>query len=76
MTEHWGWLERLLAADAHDVGCDETRAVLHVYVELLAAGVDVTDRHPGVAAHLAACESCMESALGLLVAVQDDDRRT
>ncbi|HEU4792783.1 MAG TPA: hypothetical protein VFS96_03910 [Nitrolancea sp.] len=73
MTGWWKWVERFLAADSRDVGCDEALAVLHVYVELLAAGVDAAEHHPGMAAHLAACESCAEDARGLLAAVQDDD---
>jgi hypothetical protein len=51
-------------------------AALHVYVELLAAGFDAAERHPGLASHLAACESCAEDARGLLAAVQDDERRS
>lgn len=74
-----GWrerLERFLATDAHDVGCDEARAVLHLYVELVASGVDPAGRFPGVAAHLAACGSCAEDADGLLAAVIAIDDRT
>jgi hypothetical protein len=59
-----GWregLERFLATDPRDVGCDEAMAVLHIYAELLAAGVD------------AAGGACAEDADGLLAAVQDDD---
>ena len=67
-----GWpegLERFLATDPHDVGCDDARAVLHLYAELVASGVDAAERFPGVASHLAACESCAEDADGLLAAV-------
>jgi hypothetical protein len=66
-------LERFLAADPLDVGCDEAMAVLHLYAELQAAGVDAAARYAGVAAHLAACEACAEDARGLLAAVQNDD---
>ena len=72
-----GWRERLdrfLATDPRDVGCDEAMAVLHVYAELLAAGVDAAERFPGLAAHLAACGPCAEDADGLLAAVQNDER--
>ncbi|WP_198682957.1 hypothetical protein [Kribbella sp. VKM Ac-2569] len=49
-------------------------AVMHLYAELLAAGVDAAQHYPGVAAHLAACEACAEDMDGLLAAVQDDER--
>ena len=71
-----GWregLERFLATDPRDVGCDEAMAVLHIYAELLAAGVDAAGQYPGLASHLAACGACAEDADGLLAAVQDDD---
>ena len=32
-----------------DVGCDEAMAVLHIYVDLAAAGQDPAERYPGVA---------------------------
>lgn len=73
MTGWWTWFERFLSVDPRDVGCDEAMAVLHVYVEIVAAGVDASDHFPGVAAHLAGCESCAEDARGLLLAVQHDD---
>lgn len=71
-----GWreaLERFLATDPRDVGCDQAMAVLHIYTELLAAGVDAAAQYPGVAWHLAACGACAENANGLLAAVQNDD---
>jgi hypothetical protein len=34
----WEMLDRFLTTDPRDVGCDEAMAVLHVYVELAAAG--------------------------------------
>jgi hypothetical protein len=73
MTGWWERVERFLSTDRRDVGCDEAVAVLHVYVELLAAGRDAAERYPGVASHLAACGSCGEDAYGLLAAVQADD---
>jgi hypothetical protein len=66
-------LERFLATDPRDVGCDEAMAVMHLYAELLAAGVDAAQHYPGVAAHLAACETCAEDVDGLLAAVQEDE---
>jgi len=65
-------LERFLRTDPHDVGCDEAMAVLHVYVDLVAAGRDAAGRYPGVAAHLAACGPCGEDFAGLLAAVTSE----
>jgi hypothetical protein len=64
-----GRLERFLRTDPRDVGCDEAMAVLHVYVDLTAAGEDAAGRYPGVAAHLLACGPCGEDFAGLLLAV-------
>jgi hypothetical protein len=64
-----GRLERFLRTDPRDVGCDEAMAVLHVYVDLKAAGEDAAGRYPGVAAHLLACGPCGEDFAGLLLAV-------
>ncbi len=65
-------LERFLRTDPRDVGCDEAMAVLHVYVDLVAADEDAAGRYPGVAAHLAACGPCDEDFNGLLRAVAGD----
>ena len=62
-------LERFLRTDPRDVGCDEALAVLHIYVDLVAAGEDAAARYPGVAVHLAACGPCGEDFAGLLLAV-------
>jgi hypothetical protein len=62
-------LERFLRTDPRDVGCEEAMAVLHVYVDLVAAGGDAGERYPGVAAHLLACGPCGEDFAGLLLAV-------
>jgi hypothetical protein len=73
MTASQDRLGRFLATDPRDVGCDGAMAVMHLYAELLAAGGDDTDavkQHPGVAAHLAACEACAEDVDGLLAAVR------
>jgi hypothetical protein len=67
-------LDRLagfLRTDPRDVGCAEATAVLHIYVDLTAAGADAAERYPGVAAHLAACGPCGEDFAGLLLAVAD-----
>ena len=64
-------LERFLRTDPRDVGCDEAMAVLHIYVDLIAASEDAADRYPGVAVHLRACGPCGEDFSGLLQAVTD-----
>jgi len=65
-------LERFLRADPRDVGCDEAMAVLHIYVDLVAAGEEAAARYPGVAVHLQACGPCGEDFAGLLSAVTND----
>jgi hypothetical protein len=65
----FGRLERFLRTDPCDVGCDEAMAVLHVYVDLVAAAGDAAGRYPGVAAHLLACGPCSDDYTGLLAAV-------
>jgi hypothetical protein len=46
--------------------------MLHIYVDLVAAGQDADDRYPGIAAHLAACGPCGEDFRGLLAAVTEN----
>jgi hypothetical protein len=65
----FGALEKFLRTDPRDVGCDQAMAVLHIYVDLVAAGDDAPGRYPGVAAHLLACGPCGEDFAGLLLAV-------
>ena len=65
-------LERFLATDPADVGCQEAMDVLHIYVDLVATGQDAAQAYPGVAAHLAACGPCGADFDGLLAAVTDD----
>jgi hypothetical protein len=65
----FGALEKFLRTDPRDVGCDQAMAVLHIYVELVAAGEDAASRYPGVAAHLLACGPCSEDFAGLLLAI-------
>ena len=67
-------LRRFLETDPQDVGCEEALYVLHVYVELVAAGLDAGARLPGVAAHLRACRPCGQDFEGLLAAVLSGDR--
>jgi hypothetical protein len=63
-------LDRFLRTDPRDVGCTEAIAMLHVYVDLLAAGAPAQERYPGIAAHLRACGPCGEDFEGLLAIVQ------
>jgi len=69
-------LDRFLRTDPRDVGCTEAISVLHVYVDLIAAGRDAADRYPGVAAHLAACGPCGDDFAGLLAAVGSEQAET
>ena len=71
MTASRERLERFLATDPRDVGCDEAMAVMHLYAELLAAGVDAAEQYPGVAAHLAAGVASAGDVDGLLAAVRE-----
>jgi hypothetical protein len=59
-------LEPFPRTDPRDVGCDEAMAVLHIYVDLMAADEDAAGRYPGVAAHLAAYGPCDVDFAGLL----------
>ena len=70
----WAQLDRFLATDPRDVGCQEAMQILHVYVDLVheqASGL-ATRRYPGVAIHLAACGPCSEDFHGLLAAIGAD----
>jgi hypothetical protein len=67
----WPMLDRFLRTDPRDVGCAEAMQMLHVYAELAAAGGAVTQRYPGIAAHLQACGPCGEDFEGLLAAIRD-----
>ena len=74
----WPGLDRLLATDPRDVGCDEAMAALHVYAEIVTSGEDPEVLYPGVKAHLLACGPCGEDLQGLLEAISatakpDDD---
>jgi hypothetical protein len=65
-------LDRFLRTDPRDVGCAEAMEMLHVYVDLVAAGEPAEQRYPGIAAHLRACGPCGEDFEALLAAVHDD----
>jgi hypothetical protein len=63
-------LDRFLRTDPRDVGCARAMDMLHVYVELVAAGEPAQQRYPGIEAHLSACGPCGEDFEGLLAAVR------
>lgn len=73
MTD-WPVLDRFLDTDPRDVGCAEAMRILHIYVDLVAAGSSAAQRYPGVAAHLRACGPCGEDFEGLLAAVRGPDQ--
>jgi hypothetical protein len=68
----WSAVARFLRTDPRDVGCAEAMEMLHVYVDLVAAGEPAEERYPGVVAHLRACGPCGEDFEALLAAVRDD----
>ena len=67
----WPALDRFLRTDPRDVGCAQAVDMLHVYVNLVAAGEPAEQRYPGIAAHLHACGPCGEDFAALLAAVRD-----
>jgi hypothetical protein len=67
----WPRLDRFLATDPRDVGCERAMEILHVYVELVLSGADPERTYPGVTAHLRACGPCAEDFDGLLAAARD-----
>lgn len=73
MSSWWERFDQYLATDPRDIGCDETMEMLHVYVDLLAQGIDAAEQYPGLAAHLESCEGCKEDVRGLLSAVEEVD---
>lgn len=64
-------LDRFLNPSPGDIGCAETMELLHVYVDLVLAGLDPEPRYPGVAAHLRVCGPCSRDFEGLLAAAGD-----
>jgi predicted anti-sigma-YlaC factor YlaD len=63
-------IERLLAVDDADAGCDAGFPVLDEYVELELDGQDPAISFPGVAAHLRSCPACRADHDGLLAAAR------
>jgi hypothetical protein len=68
-------IERFLRTDPADVGCEQTIALLHAYVELVVDGLDPAVEYPGIAAHLRACPPCADDHEGLLLTVRGTDAR-
>jgi hypothetical protein len=69
----WPELDRFLRTDPRDIGCAGAMEMLHVYVELVAAGAPAAEQYPGMAAHLSACGPCGEDFEGLLAAVRREE---
>jgi hypothetical protein len=63
-------LERFLRTDPRDAGCDETRRLLHVYVEAVLWDQRPDERYLNIAAHLRDCPPCADELEGLLAAVR------
>ncbi|MCU1471438.1 MAG: hypothetical protein JWQ39_2587 [Glaciihabitans sp.] len=61
-------VDRFLTTNPADVGCDETRAHLHEYVDRMLRHRDAAKRYPGIAAHLVGCDPCSDDYAGLLAA--------
>ncbi len=62
-------LDRFLHTDPADAGCAETMSLMHVFAELVGAGLDAGARYPRIAAHLRGCDACGEDFAGLLAAL-------
>lgn len=68
-----GWmLSQRSGSRCWPVRAREAMQMLHVYAKLAAAGEAVTQRYPGIAAHLQACGPCGEDFEGLLAAIRDE----
>ncbi len=63
-------LERFLRIAPDDPGCDETRRLMHVYVEELLEGRDPELQYPGIAAHVRDCHPCAQELDGLAAAIR------
>jgi hypothetical protein len=65
---HASSLDKLLATNPADIGCDRAFELLDVYVEVELAGQNPQVRFPGTAAHLRDCGACRADHQGLLAA--------
>ncbi len=70
----WTSLDRFLQTDPRDVGCAQALQMLHVYVDMVAAGAPAEERFPGIAAHLHSCGPCGDDFEGLLAIVQASEQ--
>ena len=67
-------LTQFFTVDPRDSGCEDTMALLDVYVDSVVAGQDPETTMPGITAHLRSCLPCRMDFEGLLAAVTGDDR--
>ena len=63
-------VRRFVDTDPVDAGCGKTMSLMHVFAELVLAGLDAAARHPDIAAHLTGCEACGDDFAGLLAALR------
>lgn len=66
-------LDRLLTINPDDAGCEQTWALVDVYVETVVSGGDPEAAFPGIGAHLQSCGPCLTDYTGLVTAVRTDD---
>jgi hypothetical protein len=66
-------LDGFLQTDPADVGCEPAIAMLHAYVELVAADENPETTYRGVVAHLRACGPCGDDYAGLLLTIRETD---
>ena len=69
VSDGYAALERFLATDPRDAGCERALEMLHVYAELCLAGEHPERRFPGIAVHLQACGPCAQDLAGLIAAI-------
>lgn len=74
MVSPWESLRAFMETDPRDAGCDETRAHLHTYADLVAGSGDPEEHLPGITAHLRSCPPCDDELRGLLHALGVDTR--
>jgi len=67
-------LNRLLQTESREVGCTDAFELFDRFAERRLAYADAERCHPGVAAHLAACDACAKDFEGLLRAVRDSTK--
>lgn len=67
-------LDRFLATDDSDAGCEQTMELLDAYAEMVAAGQEPELRFPGLTAHLRSCLPCADDLDGLLATIRSADR--